>query len=163
MKLCLAEAIKRVKMLNEDVSSLLSNEESQSSITYRDETEKITYDYNFDKTREQVANINSEILTLKRAINKANNETTIGVDGYTISDGLIKIAMIRKELTYHLEPMARKDKLSSRVDMRNDGLIYTELLYNPDECKEYVRVQKELLNQIQMGIDRANLTTFIDV
>lgn len=163
MKLCLAEAIKRVKMLNEDVSSLLSDEESQSSITYRDETEKITYDYNFDKTREQVANINSEILDLKRAINKANNETTIGVDGYTISDGLIKIAMIRKELTYHLEPMARKDKLSSRVDMRNDGLIYTELLYNPDECKEYVRVQKELLNQIQMGIDRANLTTFIEV
>ena len=145
------------------VSSLLSDEENQSSITYRDETEKITYDYNFDKTREQIANINSEILALKRAINKANNETTIGVDGYTISDGLIKIAMIRKELTYHLEPMARKDKLSSRVDMRNDGLIYTELLYSPDECKEYVRVQKELLNQIQMGIDRANLTTFIEV
>ena len=163
MKLCLAEAIKKVKMLNEDVNLLLSDEQNQSSITYRDETEKITYDYNFDKTREQIANINSEILALKRAINKANNETTIGVDGYTISDGLIKIAMIRKELTYYLEPMTRKDKLSSRVDMRNDGLIYTELLYNPDECKEYVRVQKELLNQIQMGIDRANLTTFIDV
>lgn len=163
MKLCLAEAIKKVKMLNDDVSSLLSDEENQSSITYRDETEKITYDYNFDKTREQVAKINDEILTLKRAINKANNETEIGVNGYTISDGLIKIAMIRKELAFHLEPMARKDKLSSRVDMRNDGLIYTELLYNPDECREYIRVQKELLNQIQMGIDRANLTTMIEV
>lgn len=163
MRLCLAEAIKRIKMLNEEVTSLLSEEDSKSSITYRDIEEKINNDYDYNKTREKVASINDEILLLKKAINNANNETKIGVNDYTISDGLVKISMIRKELEYHLESMSRREKLTSRVDMRNDGLVYTELLYDPDECKEYVRVQKELRNQIQMGIDRANLTTYIDV
>ncbi len=163
MKLYLAEAIKKVKLLNDDISNLLSEEDNYSSVTYRDPSEKIQNNYNYDITREKVGALNDEILKLKKAINKANNETLIGINNYTISDGLILISMIRKELTYHLEPMARREKLVSKVDMRNDGLIYTELLYNPDECKEYVRVQKELLNQIQMGIDRANLTTMIEI
>lgn len=163
MELYLAEAIKRVKMLNDDMMSLLSEEDTYSTVTYRDESEKITNNYDYNATRARINDINSEILRLKRAINKANNEVQIGVGDYTISDGLIKISMIRKELTYHLEPMSRREKLVSKVDIRNDGLMYTETLYNPEVCKEYVRSQKELLNQIQMGIDRANLTTIISV
>lgn len=163
MELYLAEAIKRVKMLNEDMVSLLNEEDTYSTITYRDESEKITNNYSYEATRTKINEINNEILRLKRAINKANNEVQIGVGDYTISDGLIKISMIRKELTYHLEPMSRREKLVSKVDMRNDGLIYTEVLYDPEVCKNYVKSQKELLNQIQMGIDRANLTTIISV
>lgn len=163
MELYLAEAIKRVKMLNEDMVSLLNEEDTYSTITYRDESEKITNNYNYEVTRTKINEINNGILRLKRAINKANNEVQIGVGDYTISDGLIKISMIRKELTYHLEPMSRREKLVSKVDMRNDGLIYTEALYDPEVCKDYVKSQKELLNQIQMGIDRANLITIISV
>ncbi len=163
MELYLAEAIKRVKMLNEDMVSLLNEEDTYSTITYRDESEKITNNYSYEATRTKINEINNEILKLKRAINKANNEVQIGVGDYTISDGLIKISMIRKELTYHLEPMSRREKLVSKVDMRNDGLIYTEALYDLEICKDYVKSQKELLNQIQMGIDRANLTTIISV
>lgn len=163
MKLYLAEAIKRVRLLNGDVISLLQEESQYSVITYRSDAEKIKNSYNFEATREKINALNEEILKLKRAINKANNEIKIDVNDYTIADGLVKISMIRQELSFYLEQMATKEKLVSKVDMRNDGLIFTELLYDPDECKEYVRVQKELLAQIQMGIDRANLTTLIEV
>lgn len=163
MELYLAEAIKRVKMLNEDIASLLRNEDNYSIVTYREESEKITNNYDYATTRRKVNEISEEILKIKKAINKANNEVKIGVGDYTISDGLIKIAMIKNELTYHLELMARSEKLTSKVDMRNDGIIYTETLYDPEICREYVKSQKELLNIIQMGIDRANLTTIISV
>ena len=163
MELYLAEAIKRVKMLNEDITSLLHDEDNYSIVTYREESEKITNNYDYATTRRKVNEIGEEILRIKKAINKANNEVKIGVGDYTISDGLIKIAMIRNEITYHLDSMARREKLTSKVDMRNDGIIYTETLYDPEICKEYVKNQKELLNIIQMGIDRANLTTIISV
>lgn len=163
MELYLAEAIKRVKMLNEDITSLLHDEDNYSIVTYREESEKITNNYDYANTRRKVNEISEEILKIKKAINKANNEVKIGVGDYTISDGLIKIAMIRNEITYHLDSMARREKLTSKVDMRNDGIIYTETLYDPEICKEYVKSQKELLNIIQMGIDRANLTTVISV
>ena len=163
MELYLAEAIKRVKMLNDDITYLLNEEDHYSVVDYREESERIKSNYDYATTRRRVNEINNEILKIKKAINKANNETKIGVEDYTISDGLIKIAMIRNELTYHLESIARREKLTSKVDMRNDGIIYTETLYDPEVCKEYVKSQKELLGRIQMGIDRANLTTVISV
>lgn len=163
MKMYLAEAIKRVRLLSDDIDILLCHESTYNSITYRDESEKIISDYNYDETRKKIAELSDEILKLKRAINKANNDTLIGVNDYTISDGLVKMALIKKEIDIHLEQMIRKEKLSSRVDMRNDGLVYTELLYDPDECKEYLKAQKVLLSEIQMGIDRANLTTTIEI
>ena len=72
------------------------------------------------------------------------------------------MALINKELQYHLEMMGRKEQLTSKVDARNDSIIYTELLYDPKECRKYVAEQRDLLTKIQMGIDRANLTTFIE-
>ncbi|MBP3707509.1 MAG: hypothetical protein J6J36_02725 [Clostridia bacterium] len=162
MKICLAEAIKRVKALDTEVREILGEENSKCETVYRTPEEKITYDYDFIKTRNEIKTINEEILALKRAINKANNETDIGISGYTIADGLVAMALINKELQYHLEMMGRKEQLTSKVDARNDSIIYTELLYDPKECRKYVAEQRDLLAKIQMGIDRANLTTFIE-
>jgi hypothetical protein len=58
--------------------------------------------------------------------------------------------------------MSTKEKLSSSIDYR-DGIIYTELLYNPKECAQYVAEQKDLLYKIQIGIDRANMITEIEI
>lgn len=162
MRICLAEAIKRVKALDTEVREAMNEENSKCETVYRTTEEKITYDYDFMRTREEIKTINNEILALKRAINKANNETDIGILGYTIADGLVAMALINKELQYHLETMGRKEKLTSKVDARNDSIIYTELLYDPKECRKYVSEQRDLLTKIQMGIDRANLTTFIE-
>ena len=62
MELYLAEAIKRVKMLNEDMVSLLNEEDTYSTITYRDESEKIT---------------NNSFTSIKSAIIMPATETSI--------------------------------------------------------------------------------------
>ena len=84
MELYLAEAIKRVKMLNDDITYLLNEEDHYSVIDYREESEKIKSNYDYATTRRRVNEINNEILKIKKAINKANNETKIGVEDYTI-------------------------------------------------------------------------------
>lgn len=163
MKLCLAEAIKRVKALNEKIGSLISEESSKCETVYRNESEKISYDYDFATMRHDINELSDEIMKIKKAINKANNETLIGINNWTISDGLVKMSLIRTELQYHLKTMCTKEPKTSKVDIRNDSVIYTELLYDPKECEAYVEAQNELLAKIQLGIDRANLNTFIEI
>lgn len=163
MKLCLAEAIKRVKMLSDKIDSLIGEENSKCETVYRNETEKINYDYDFTTMRKDINDLSDEIIKIKSAINKANNETQIGVNDWTIADALIKMALIKKELQYHLKIMCVKEPKSSKVDIRNDSVIYTELLYDPKECEAYVEAQNELLSKIHLGIDRANLNTYIEI
>ena len=159
----LIEAIKEVKKLNDELNLVLSIEQRTCTTTYRNEEEKISTEYDFYKTRETVKRLSDRIIRLKKAINKANNEVLIGVENLTISDALIKATLINKEINLRLDMMSTKDKKVASVDMRNDGLIYTELLYDPKECARYVEEQKELLTRIQIGIDRANIITEIEI
>lgn len=161
MEICLAEALKRVKAIDTEMSEVMTEERNKCQTVYRTIEEKIVYDYNFNKTRETLDGLREELLLLKRAINKANNEVQIGVEDYTIADGLVMMALINKEIQYHLDSMGRKEERTSQVDMRNDSVIYTELLYDPKQCRQYVAHRRELLAKIQLGIDRANLTTMI--
>ena len=55
-----------------------------------------------------------------------------------------------------------KERLSSYLDYR-DGIVYTQLLYDPKECAQYVAEQKDLLYKIQIGIDKANMITEIEI
>ncbi len=162
MEICLAEALKRVKAIDTEMSELMTEERGKCQTIYRTQDEKITYDYDFSLTREKMRELRSELLRLKKAINKANNETLINVADYTISDGLVIMALINKEVQYHLDSMGRKEQFTSQVDMRNDSVIFTELLYDPKLCRQYVADARELLAKIQIGIDRANLTTIIE-
>lgn len=162
MEICLAEALKRVKAIDTEMSELMTEERGKCQTVYRTQEEKITYDYDFHQTREKIRELRCELLRLKKAINKANNEVLIDVADYTISDGLVVMALINKEIQYHLDSMGRKEQFTSQVDMRNDSVIFTELLYDAKECRQYVADARELLAKIQIGIDRANLTTIIE-
>lgn len=162
MKILLAEALKKVKMLDKELADLLATESRQCQITYRTQEEKILPDYDFDVTRKNYAEIANEIIKIKKAINAINNDTLIGVGDLTVADGLVKMALINKEIELYLSGMSAREKLTSRVDIRNDGIFYTEQLYDIQKCKNYIKEQKELLSQIQMGIDRINLTTYIE-
>ena len=161
MKLLLAEALKKVKSLDEELKRIIIWEYKNSQITFKTPEDKIVPDYNFAQTREKYDKISQDVLRLKKLINKANNETPILYKGLTIADAVVEMTLINSELTY-LKDMAEKEKLTSRVDMRNDGIIYTELLYSPEECQEYITRKMEELGQIQIGIDRANVTTYIE-
>lgn len=162
MKVTLAEAIKKVKRLNEEINLLITLESKTSEVSYRTQEQITPTSYDFWETRKVIKEKSEELIKIKHAINKANNETLIGIDDLTISDALIKSTLINKEINYHLDPMSMKEKLSSSIDYR-DGIIYTELLYNPKECAQYVAEQKDLLYKIQIGIDRANMITEIEI
>lgn len=82
---------------------------------------------------------------------------------YTIADGLVLMPLLRKEIDYSLASMSRKEKLRSSVDSRNEGIVYTELLYDPTICRTYLEEKKELISRIQLGIDTANLNVYIEV
>ena len=118
--------------------------------------------YDFWETRKAINDKMEEIIKLKRAINKANNEVKIGVDDLTISDALIKISLINKELNYHLSSMATSDNVSTYLDYK-DGIVYTKILYDLEECSNYVEEKKDLLTKIQIGIDKANIITEIEI
>ena len=162
MKMFLIEAIKRVKRLTEEINAIISLENKSCKVTYRTPEEIMDNNYDFWETRKAINDKMEEIIKLKRAINKANNEVKIGVDDLTISDALVKISLINKELNYHLSSMATSDNVSTYLDYK-DGIVYTKILYDLEECSNYVEEKKDLLTKIQIGIDKANIITEIEI
>lgn len=163
MKITLSKAIKEIKKLGEEIDEELARERNLCETTYRTPEEKIVYDYDFAKIRNSINEKTERIIKLKKEINIKNNETKIGVLDYTIADGLVLMPLLRKEIDYSLASMSRKEKLRSSVDSRNEGIVYTELLYDPTICRAYLEEKKELISRIQLGIDTANLNVYIEV
>ena len=162
MIVSLAEAIKKVKRLNEEINMLITLESKTSEVSFRSQEQIVPSSYDFWETRKAIQEKSGELIKIKHAINKANNETLIGIEDLTISDALVKATLINKEINYHLDPMSMKEKLSSSIDYK-DGIVYTQLLYDPKECAKYVAEQKDLLYKIQIGIDKANMITEIEI
>ena len=90
-----------------------------------------------------------------------NCNTVIDDFGITIGEALVYLAQLNTEYK-QLESLSEHDKLSRRITA-NGVLEYTECLYDPEKV---VRDMEELhakIGKLQVAIDRANLTTYVNV
>lgn len=153
------EAMKRIDFLEKQLEGLLQYEELNSYITYGEDQYKENSDYDFKDTTSKILNFQSEILALRKAINIENSRVLIGIDNYTISDGLVKIALLHKLSNRYL--LLSQNKQKSRETSFSGQVEFSERLYDVNLAhKLYLETVEEIF-KFQTAIDKANILSEI--
>ena len=161
MKVCIAEAMKLIKDLEEEKDMFIYGENRRCTVSYKENEAKVLPDYDYQLTRKRIAELDSEVRRIKYIISKANCEIQLDGFGVSICEGLILLAQYRKEYD-RLSRLATRDQVTRRITP-NGVLEYTECLY---DVKQAAKAQKDLNNligKLQVAIDRANLVNEIEV
>lgn len=159
MTITIKEAMKKINLLQQQLLSLHQYEDLNNSISYLSEDDKETSDYNFNEVSQQMDELQNKILYLRRAINKANQNTMIGIHDYSISDALVRIAQLNQkaERLQALSIAKQKERIVSYT-----GETETiERLYDVKHVTQLHLETVEHIYQLQTAIDKANILTEI--
>ena len=160
MKLCLKEIMKRIALLEQQKDEVSSNERIRNSTTYATGEEKIPVDYSFSDTRKMIAELDEAIRFLKHKLHYANATVEVAEFGMTLGECIIYMAQLNNE-KYNIERMSGREQKTRRTVV--GGVVeWTELNYDLTECAEALKKITETIMQLQLAIDRINLTYEID-
>jgi hypothetical protein len=161
MKLCNAEIMKKVKLLEQAKSDALSEEQRIHWVTYQTEKDKFDNGYNFSQTRKKIDDIDTEIRKFKRLLNHSNATTMVEEFDMTLGECLVYMAQLNRQV-YTLEVMSKKEPIT-RYSTVNGVIEYTALNYDKAECQAHLQWVLETIAKLQIAIDRTNLTNIIEV
>lgn len=161
MKICHSEALKLVKELEERRSALVAAEDRRSRIMYKEGEEKRAAKYDYVQTRRGIAELDGQIRRIRCALAAANCSVPVDDSGMTIAEALVYLAQLNREHA-QLEDLSRYEKLTRRITA-NGVLEYTECLYDPEEAERDKNALYAKICKLQVAIDRANLTSEIEV
>ena len=160
MKICHTEAMKLIKELEQQKSVVLRKEADNYSISYKEGEEKLKTDYSYLETRKEIASLDKQIRTLKTLLAIANTKVIIDDFNITIGEALVYLAQLQKEKS-ELEYLGSKQQLTRR-STPNGVIEYTECVYDVNKVNEDILVIRKKINDLQIAIDRANLTSYIE-
>ena len=161
MKICHMEAMKEIKALEEKKALLLSAENERCRVSYKEGEAKVDTGYSYRKTREAIALIDARIREIRSAIALAN--CTVKLDGFdcTIGEGLVMLAQWNAEHD-KLSYMCRMQQKTRRITP-NGTLEYTECLFDVTEVEAERDELRRKIGSLQVAIDRANLTSYVEI
>ena len=159
--MCNSEAMKAVKELEDRKRKIIYNEDYRSYISYKEGEEKVLNNYDYDKTRKEISEIDDRIRKIKHALAVCNCTAIIDDFRITIGEALVLLAQLHNEYN-QLDDLSKRNKLSRRITA-NGILEYTECLYDPERAVDDMSNLCNKISRLQVAIDRANLTNFIDV
>lgn len=161
MKVCHSEAMKKLKELEEQKNLLVYNESNRSTVSYKEGETKTPSKYDYVKTRKEIEKIDKEVRAIKHALAVAN--CTVKVDDFdmTIGEALVYLAQLNAEYR-RLDILTDRDKLSRRITA-NGVIEYTECLYEPEKVEVDQKALYSKICKLQVAIDRANLTNYLEI
>lgn len=161
MKKTIKESMKHISLLQQQINSITQEENNNNFINYANSKDKDETDFDFEAVNQEIEALNAEILKIRSAINKANQTTMVGVNDYSISDALIRIA----QLTANSErfKILASNKQKDRNSTFSGSIEYTEYLYDVKVAKELYLTTVEKIHQLQTAVDKANILTEIEI
>ena len=161
MKLCNAELMKKVKLLEQSKNDILAEERRIHQVTYQTEKDKFDNGYNFADTRKRIDDIEAEIRKYKRLLNHSNATTMIEEFNMTLGECLVYMAQLNHQ-AYTLDELSKKEPITRRSTV-NGVIEYTVLNYDKTECQEKLKWVLETISKLHVALDRTNLTNMIEV
>ncbi|MCH5156875.1 MAG: hypothetical protein J1G02_03240 [Clostridiales bacterium] len=161
MKMCHSEVIKYIKELESKKHVLLRHESSNCRYTYQEEDAKIVPEYSYAKTRKAVDLLDTKIRKLRHALAVAN--TTVMVDEFnvTLGEALVMLAQYQNKCEL-LEDMSSRQQISQRSSYSGKMEITCCNYDVVTALKDYENLRL-VINRLQVAIDRANLTNYVEV
>ena len=161
MKVCHTQAMKMIKEYEEQKRILLMREDNYSQVSYKEGEKKIASDYNYNAVRKAFKKLDSEVRKMRAALAEANCRVVVDDFEITIGEALVMLAQMQSE-RQHLEGMANSVQLSRRLT-QNGVIEYTECLFDVAKVKQDVSELRQKISNLQVAIDRANLTNYIEL
>ena len=155
-----ALANKMIKQLKDRADALIEQERATKFITYSDASNRFPTDYSFDKTQKALIKINGDIIKIRHCVNVLNATSTLPNLGITVDAALIEMAMLT-EMKDRLSLMRTGQIKESRP--APTGVVITEKMYNPAEAASEYEAVMNRLNQIQLDLDKFNLTQTFEI
>ena len=162
MKKCNTQIMKEIKKLEEYRTKWINVERANCTVSYLQDEEPVLPDYDYETTRVNIDHLDNEIRRLKGLL-AYSNVTTI-VDGFdmNINDALIYLAQL-KQKEAHFNFLMNKNKIDRSTTGFGSAVIqFTKILYDQDVVREELNKVTETIMQLQMAIDRTNLTNMIE-
>lgn len=153
--------MKAIKELEEKKKNLVYIENSRSKISYKEGENKVLTNYDYAETRKAIAQINERIRAIKHALAVCNCTAKVDDFDITIGEALVYLAQLNAEYS-QLNVLSNYNKLTRRITA-NGVLEYTECLYDPDKARSEMEALRAKICKLQVAIDRANLTNYIEV
>lgn len=167
MKMTSSEAAKRLRSLEAQIAALKVAEDKSSvfNCASNEKPEDLRPAYDFAKTQAEIAALEGKVRSLKHAINLFNISCTLeGFDGLTIDQALVYIPQVR-ERKIRLEEMAgrlQRERVSDRFSNAN-YIDYQIANYDIEEAKAAYQEASDLLASLQLALDKANSTLYLEV
>ncbi len=161
MKKCNTEIMKEIKILETKKEDILEAEREDCRVTYTEGEKKLPSNYDYDKTRIQVDQIDNEIRRYKALLAYSNATTIVPEFHMTIGECLIYLAQLnkKKELIAEFASYKQINRVSSSY---TNKVEYIEILFDVNKVKKQLDDVQRLISQLQMAIDRTNLTNMIE-
>lgn len=161
MKKTIKEAMKHVNFLQEQINALILDESNNNYIKYTEDKYKEESDYSFEETNAKIEALNQEILLIKNAINKANQVVKVGIEDYSISDALVRIAQLTAASGRFSGLASYKQK--TRETTYNGVIETTEYLYDVKKAQKCHLETVAKIHELQTAVDKANILTEIEI
>ena len=161
MKMCHSEVIKYIKELENKKRVLLRQEENDCKYTYQDEESKIVPNYNYKKTRQAVDALDAKIRKLRHLLAVANCTVTVDEFDVTLGEALVMLAQYQNKCDL-LSEMSARQQISQRSSYSGKMEI-TCCNYDVEKATKDYEELRLLIGRLQVAIDRANLTNFVEV
>jgi hypothetical protein len=155
------EAMKEIKNLEEEKMMIIMNERDRRTVSYKEGEKPLDTGYSYVKTREEIARIDGRIREIKAALALANATVRIEEFDVTVGEALVMLAQYTAEYD-RLGDMANMQQLTRRITP-NGTLEYTKCLFDVKGADSDRRELKRKISALQIAIDRANLTSMIEI
>ena len=161
MKMCNAEILKKIKLLEQNKDDVLREESRCHQVTYQEEKDRYDYGYSFSATREKISALDTEIRKLRHLLNISNATTIVPGFSMTLGECLVYLAQLNRELNV-VSSMAKKEPITS-MSVYGGAVEYCALNYDKEECQAKQAWLQNTIAELQIAIDRTNLTHMIEV
>lgn len=161
MLVCHTEVMKMIKELEGQKLLLIRKEDECSTVSYKEGEPKLDTGYNYAEMRDSIEELDTRIRHLRSVLARANCEVYVDKFDITLGEALVMLAQLQSERS-QVESLAARRQISRRITM-NGVLEFTECVYDTARAEADAKVLRETINDLQMAIDRANLTNYVEV
>ena len=154
-KLTSAAANKLIKKLEDQKDYLLSLEENNSTYIMTEGESAVIPEYDYQKTAEEISNLDERIRQLKHAVNQFNCTTVLPEIGKTIDEVLVEMAQLNRR-KFTLDMMRKKPEKERLVGSHARNYDQKQV------CSDYDKITERIM-ELQMALDICNQTQVFEV
>lgn len=160
-----AEAAKLLLKLRQDGERISTMEENAKTFlaSVGEDVESVRPEYDYDKVKEEISELEAKIRKIKHAINLFNTVTVIPEFGMTVDEMLVYIPQLTKKRSKLKEMAETLPKIRYQSSIRSPIIDYQYINYDPAKVKTDLDKVTEELYRAQLALDAVNHSKSIEI